>query len=160
MTGQVTVVDTLRTAPPAAPGPDAPLAFTRSHEDALVWLRDHSAVDDVVATNRQCSDVVLGGDPCPQFRWFLPAAVAQRRMFVAGADYAAGLPHPAWVDERVELSRRFVDAPGAVDARALWDAGVRWVVVDLVSTPTRDWAPHGERAFGNDTTVVLRLAQP
>jgi hypothetical protein len=79
---------------------------------------------------------------------------------VAGADYAAEQLHPELVDERVERSRRFVDEPTPADAEVLWNAGVRWVVVDLPSTERRDWTPFAEEAFANDTTVILRLSRP
>ncbi|MEX5719527.1 hypothetical protein [Geodermatophilus maliterrae] len=158
--GSAVVLDTARTPPPAAAQPDGPLAWSPAHEDALVWLREHSAVDDVVATNRQCAGPQQDAAACERHRWFLTAALADRRVYVEGADYIAGVPHPEWVRTRVELSRRFVDAPGADDARVLWDAGVRWVVADLASTGNRDWAPHAEQAFATDTTVVLRLSRP
>ncbi|MQA33313.1 hypothetical protein [Modestobacter roseus] len=158
--GQVALVDTARTPPPVAAAPGAPLAWAPDQAAALVWLRDHSAVDDVVVTNRQCSAPQVGAAPCDRQRWFMTAALAERRTYVEGADYVAGLPHAAWVDERVERSRRFVDAPGEADARVLWDAGVRWVVVDLASTTTRTWSPWAEPAYATDTTVVLRLERP
>jgi hypothetical protein len=81
-------------------------------------------------------------------------------MYVEGADYAIAVHHPAWVDQRVALSRRFVDAPTSRDARTLWAAGVRWVVVDLASTRTRSWASYARPAFTTATTEVLRLDRP
>ncbi|TYP89834.1 hypothetical protein BD833_102311 [Blastococcus xanthinilyticus] len=152
------VVDAARTAPTAAAAPDAPMAWTPEHAEALGWLRENSSADDVVATNRQCSGPGEAAESCGRYRWFLDAALADRRMYVQGADYLAGVPHPDWVQDRIDLSRRFVDAPAARDADALWDAGVRWVVADLASTQNRDWTGFAERAFATDTTVVLRLA--
>jgi hypothetical protein len=81
-------------------------------------------------------------------------------MYVEGADYAISQPHPAWIDRRVALSRRFVDTPGAADAGVLWAAGVRWVVVDLASTTTRSWAPYAQPVETTATTEVLRLNAP
>ena len=157
--GAAVVLDVARTPPPAAAQPDAPMAWSPAHQDALVWLREHAAVDDVVATNRQCSAPQQGAAACGRHRWFLDAALGDRRMYVQGADYIAGVPHPEWVDDRMALSRRFVDTPSRADARVLWDAGVRWVVVDLASTANRDWAPYAEQAFATDTTLVLLLSQ-
>jgi hypothetical protein len=159
-TGLIAAVGTVRAAPPAQAAPQAAGAWTDSHEEALRWLRQNTPQDDVVATNRQCSAPQVGAAACGQARWFLTAALGHRRMYVEGADYAAGMPHPAWVEARVEVSRRFVDAPTRADARVLWDAGVRWVVVDLASTATRDWAPFAERVFADDTTEILRLSRP
>ena len=160
VTGLATVVGTVRAGPPAPAVVNAPGAWTQEHETALRWLRENADRDDVVATNRQCVAPRPAARPCEEHRWFLTAALGQRRMYVEGADYAAGLPLPAWVQDRVDRSRRFADAPAGTDARTLWDAGVRWVVVDLASTRTRAWAPYAEEAFATGATVVLRLARP
>lgn len=159
--GAVGLEGTVRAHRPKAPEADAALAWSAGQRAPLLWLRQHSAVDDIVATNRQCNAVEHPGDECdgPQ-RWFLTAALTGRRMYVEGADYAVAQPHPLWVDERVDLSRRFVDEPTAADAVNLWNAGVRWVVVDLASTYTRTWAPYGEPVVTSPTTVVLRLERP
>jgi hypothetical protein len=82
-------------------------------------------------------------------------------MLIEGSDYAvATRPLPAWVRDRIALSRRFVDQPGERDAVALWTAGVRWVVVDLASTRTRTWSPFARNAFATRTTIILRLDRP
>ncbi|RZU33071.1 hypothetical protein [Blastococcus saxobsidens] len=156
--GQAAVLDSARAPAPAPAAPEAPMAWSPAHAAALDWLRVHSAVDDVVATNRQCSAPGDQAATCGRHRWFLDAALADRRMYVQGADYLDGLPHPAWVRDRIDVSRRFVDAPNEADARMLWDAGVRWVVVDLASTSNRDWGAHAAQAFATDTTVILRLS--
>ena len=160
VTGIVVVADTARRPAPAAPAAGSPLAWTADHADALRWLRENTPQDDVVVTNRQCSGERLGPGPCSDHRWFLTAALGQRRTYVEGAKYVAEQPPPAWVLDRVQLSRRFVDAPTTADARVLWDAGVRWVVVDLASTRNRDWAPFAEPAYATATTEVLRLNRP
>ena len=160
LTGAIDAVDTVRAETRTQVEPNTSGAWTQSHEDALRWLRENSAQDDVVVTNRQCSAPQLGAVECGRARWFLTAALGQRRLYVAGADYAAEQLHPELVDERVERSRRFVDEPTPADAEVLWDAGVRWVVVDLPSTERRDWTPFAEEAFANDTTVILRLSRP
>jgi hypothetical protein len=158
--GTAAVWESLRSPAPADPAAHATGSWTESHEAALRWLRDNAAEDDVVLTNRQCSAPQLGSAECAPQRWFLTAALGQRRMYIEGADYAAGLPHPAWVDDRVALSRRFVDEPTRADAEVLWDDGVRWVVVDLASTTNRNWEEFTEPAFTNGTTHVLRLLRP
>jgi hypothetical protein len=160
VTGLVVTADTARSPVPAPPAAGAPLAWTDSHEQALRWVRENTAQDDVVVTNRQCSGARPGLGPCGDYRWFLTAALGQRRTYVEGADYVASQPPPEWVLDRVQLSRRFVGAPTPADARTLWDAGVRWAVVDLASTPNREWAPYAEEVFATRTTVVLRLTPP
>jgi hypothetical protein len=161
VTGQVLIVDMASAAAPAAPQPTTDLAWSGDQSAPLLWLRQHSKVDDVLATNRQCSSPQLPGQTCRvNERWFLTAALTHRRMYVEGADYANTQPPPAWIDQRVELSRRFVDTPNVADARVLWAAGVRWVVVDLASTYTRSWAGYGEPVYRTPTTIVLRLLKP
>jgi hypothetical protein len=159
--GAVALTDNVRQGPPEALAPNSTRAWTTAHIKALVWLRDHSSTDDIVATNRQCSAPKIGAAPCSQARWFLTAAYSHRRMLIEGSDYAvATRPLPAWVTDRIALSRRFVDQPGERDALALWTAGVRWVVVDLASTHTRTWSPYARSAFSTRTTVILRLNKP
>lgn len=159
--GTVGLVHMARAPRPQAPAAESALAWSDSQRTALLWLRRHSATDDIVATNRQCSVVEHPSDPCEGTqRSFLTAALTGRRMFVEGADYAVAQPHPLWVDERVDISRRFVDEPTAADATNLRNAGVRWVVVDLASTFTRKWSPYALPAFTDPTTVVLRLLGP
>jgi hypothetical protein len=161
VTGQVATVDLARAAAPGTPAPNFDLAWSGSQSAPLLWLRDHSATNDVIATNRQCSAPQPTGQPCRSTqRWFLTAALTHRRMYVEGADYANTQPHPAWIDRRAALSRRFVDTPNKADARALWAAGVRWVVVDLVSTDTRSWSGYGDPVYSTPTTIVLRLLKP
>ncbi|MGZ4623646.1 MAG: hypothetical protein ACXVGD_16315 [Blastococcus sp.] len=161
VTGQFTMVDLARTAAPAAPQPTSDLAWSGDQSAPLLWLREHSSINDVLATNRQCSSPQLPGQTCRvNERWFLTAALTDRRMYVEGADYANTQPPPAWIDQRVELSRRFVDTPNVADARVLWAAGVRWVVVDLASTYTRSWVGYGDPVYRTPTTIVLRLLKP
>jgi hypothetical protein len=161
VTGLFSFVDTARAPGPTEPAADSWLAWSDLQRDAMLWLREHSATDDVVATNRQCSTTELPGHRCPSSqRWFLTAALTGRRMYVEGADYAGSQPHPRWIDQRVQVSRRFVDAPTVADARTLWNAGVRWVVVDLSSTHTRSWTPYADPRYETPTTIILRLDRP
>ena len=156
--GLLVLTDTIREPPPTAPSAGAPLAWTDDHVAALTWLREHSDVDDIVATNRQCS----GARPtCDTSRWFLGAAISQRRMFVEGSAYAVDTaPLPRWVKDRIALSRNFVDEPTEQDTATLWNAGVRWVVVDLASTETRSWSPYARKMRENEVSVILRLNRP
>jgi hypothetical protein len=161
VTGVIAYADLARAPGPSRAAPDDQLAWTDSQRAPLLWLRAHSATDDVVATNRQCNVAVQPGEECPTAqRWFLAAALTHRRMYVEGADYAISQPHPTWIDRRVAVSRRFVDAPDTALARVLWNAGVRWVVVDLASTHTRKWTGFAQPVYTTPTTVVLRLDRP
>jgi hypothetical protein len=160
--GVIAATDHARTSPSAIPAANAPLALSDTQRSALLWLRHHSDPDDIVATNRQCSGPQIGDAvPCPQARWFWTAALTHRRMYIEGVDYAAPtIPPSANETNKVVLSRRFVDQPTEEDARTLWTAGVRWVVVDKASTERRDWAPFATVKHDTVTTDVLRLAEP
>lgn len=160
VTGLIGYVDLARAPGPSHALPYSALAWTDAQRAPLIWLREHSAPDDVVATNRQCDVPENPGEDCPSAeRWFLEAALTHRRMYVEGADYAISQPHPAWIDQRVALSRRFVDRPSLGADRVLWRAGVRWVVVDLASTTTRQWPGFAVPVYTTPTTVVLRLVR-
>lgn len=161
VTGGIGLVELVRAPGPAPALPGRGAAWSEGQRSALRWLQAHSAVDDVVVTNRQCTSPQQGRRHCQgSQRYFLTAALTHRRVYVEGADYAIAKHHPAWVDQRVALSRRFVDVPTTRDARTLWAAGVRWVVVDLASTSTRSWASYARPAFTTATTEVLRLDRP
>jgi hypothetical protein len=159
--GSVTLTDAVRTGRFGPMPANGYQAFTSEHVAALVWLREHSNKNDIVATNRQCSAVQIGSAPCPHARWFLTAAISHRRMYIEGSDYAVSVGAlPQWAKDRVTLSRGFVDRPTRAEADALWTAGVRWVVVDLASTKARNWSPYAQISFANRRSMILRLTAP
>jgi len=155
--GVVTSIYALRTSPSYRAAPTAPNAWTQQHVAANTWLRTHTPQEDIVATNRLCSDARESPPNCDA-RWFFTAAEGRRRMFIEGYGYAIGRRGlPQWAIERIVVSRRFANEPSEADSRTLIKAGVRWVYVDHASTTTRSWAPWGSTAFSNDVASIVRL---
>jgi hypothetical protein len=108
------------------------IPLPKSRVDAARWVRDHSAPDDVIATNVHC----LGyyGDLCDS-RSFWLSAYSERSVLVEGWGFAPrqavlGLA-PFWDPERLTLNDAAFTAPSAEVLRRLHDTyGVRWLVVD------------------------------
>ena len=124
------------------------------YRDALEWLRDESDVDDVVATNRFCSDDAARYPDC-YASWSLVAATTGRRVHVEIPEFAYFVtPKMA---ERVADSIAFVDAPSADTAAKLATASVSWVYVDKAVTVARSWEPWARVEYENDRAAVLRL---
>jgi hypothetical protein len=104
------------------------------------WLRDHSAPDDLVATNAHCR--VPQQKTCDS-RHFWIAAYAERRVLVEGWDYTdrtyeaarrLDVPHwlaPFWDPALLADNDRAFREPSAATVGRLRDAyGVRWLFVD------------------------------
>lgn len=121
---------------------------------ALAWLRRVSAVDDVVATNRFCSDDAARYPGC-YASWSIVAATTGRRVLVEIPEFAYFVtPEMA---ARVEESIAFVDAPSSETAAKLATASVSWVYVDKAVTDARSWEPWARIEYENDRAAVLRL---
>ncbi|MFC4585555.1 hypothetical protein [Sphaerisporangium corydalis] len=130
-------------APPVQDGsvPRATLAAAR-------WLRDHSAEDDLVATNTHCRWGCE--DPCDTQQLWM-AALAERRMLVEGWAYTArnlagwrpgeAIERlPFWDAERLRANDAVFTAPSARAVRVLRERyGVRWLLADrrLLHRPGR-----------------------
>ncbi|MEV0231198.1 hypothetical protein [Nonomuraea sp. NPDC050786] len=139
LTGAGTPAAWLALTPPdpygEAPVRDAPsglLAVSR-------WLRDHSAPDDLVATNTHCR---LGhANPCDS-RAYWTTALTERRVLVEGWGYAARntdgwrpgkavAGRPFWDQERIRANDAVFERPSAQALRTLHDRyGVAWLFVD------------------------------
>src|SRR5690606_11294779 len=66
--------------------PEADLSVSRDQISSARWIRDHSGVDDLVATNRHCT--AAQGDPCDPRRFFV-AAYSERQVLVEGWAYTS-----------------------------------------------------------------------
>lgn len=132
-------------------------SWNRHHREALEWVRTKTPQDDIVASNRVCSDI--DGIPldCAS-RWFLTAAISSRRVLVEGYSYTVG--PTAMVAQRVRDTVAFVDHPTVLSHQELWKQDVRWMVVDKNVTTQRSWIPYAEIEFENDDVAILRLIEP
>ena len=105
------------------------------------WLRDHSAPDDVVATNAHCLRL-WSNETCTNLH-FSMAAYSERRMLVEGWGFTStahvraaelriwvGLV-PYWEPEILAANDAVFNAPSAANVAVLRDRfGVRWLFVD------------------------------
>jgi hypothetical protein len=136
-----------RTNPDLLTGSDA-------HVDALVWLRNNSEVNDIVAVNRFC---IPGIDSCVS-KWFLVTALTHRRALIEGGYFDATDP-PDWASEKIRNSIEFAESPNTTNYRWLLKQNVSWVVVDHESQVSglRNWEPYGVSAYSNDLVTIVRL---
>jgi hypothetical protein len=136
-----------RTNPDLLTGSDA-------HVDALVWLRNNSELNDIVAVNRFC---IPGIDSCVS-KWFLVTALTHRRALIEGGYFDATEP-PDWASEKIRNSIEFAESPNTTNYLWLSKQNVSWVVVDHESQVSglRNWEPYGVSAYSNDLVTIVRL---
>lgn len=103
------------------------------------WLREHSDPEDIVATNAHCVTEVT--DPCWNMSFWM-SAYTERRFLVEGWGYAprtsrAGAEQKKWVGsipfwdpDLLALNDAAFSAPDQPTLAALWNRGVRWLLVD------------------------------
>jgi hypothetical protein len=136
------------------------ISLPKSRVDAARWVRDHSAPNDVVATNVHC----LGyyGDVCDS-RSFWLSAYSERSVLVEGWGFAPrqavlGLA-PFWDQTRLTYNDAAFTAPSAEVLRRLHDTyGVRWLVVDRnVGAESADLPTLAEQTYDNGRLAVYRL---
>lgn len=136
------------------------ILLPKSRVDAARWVRDHSAPDDVVATNVHC----LGyyGDLCDS-RSFWLSAYSERSVLVEGWGFAprqatVGLA-PFWDQDRLTLNDVAFTAPSAEVLSRLRDTyGVRWLVVDRqVGVESPDLGTLADREYDNGRVAVFHL---
>ncbi|WP_216215792.1 hypothetical protein [Amycolatopsis aidingensis] len=128
----------------------AGLRITRDDIAAGNWLARHTAPEDVLATNRVCTQeqpTEQLPEPC-QAKTFTLSALAGRTVEVAGWAYASRnlerawesteryTMQPFWAPERLRRELRAFTHPSRATLRALSEAGVRWLVADKRGAPT------------------------
>lgn len=129
---------------------------SKDHIAALTWLRNHSNVDDVVATNRFC---IPGIESCIS-KWFLVSALSHRRMLIEGGYFDATQP-PSWAADKIKYSQDFAEHSTRKGTDWLVNHGVSWVFVDYVaqSSGIRTWEPYGTTMFSNSAVSIVKLHQ-
>lgn len=175
--GLVPLAEDLRDWSPAGArvgvGP-LPTAVHSSEVEALRWLRDHSAADDIVMTNLHCEGAVRDG--CPRRR-FTVAAYSERGVLVEGWGYTrgAGRTYARLLDEGREanystvpfqdpdllaLNDGFLTRPDAQSAARLWRLGVRWIVLYDRAPHAGSLAPFVRERVRTPSLTVLELLPP
>ncbi|MEV1170001.1 hypothetical protein [Nonomuraea sp. NPDC049784] len=134
------------------------------------WLRDHSAPDDIVATNTHCR---LGYEnPCDS-RAYWTAALTERRVLVEGWAYAARntdgwspgeamAGRPFWDRERIRANDAVFEHPSKEAVRLLRDRyGVRWLLADeRRSAPGSALGSFASPRFRSGGFGVYQVGQP
>jgi hypothetical protein len=121
-----------------APVRARPAPWPEGTRPAADWLREHSAPDDLVATNAHCR---FPRTPCDNLHfWF--SAFAERRFLVEGWGYTpsanriqsrTGMPGneiPYWDQPTLATNDAAFHRPDAVTVGRLTELGVRWLFVD------------------------------
>jgi hypothetical protein len=137
---------------------------TRELHEGLVWVRERTPTDAVLAVN--VHDTNRG-----RFDNFVPAALAERRVFLGGWLYsiltgettpdevARGAEHP--FPERMRVNDGVFAGDAEAAAALVRDHGVDYLVVDkLHAHPDPRVAHLGEIVFSNAAVDVVRLRRP
>lgn len=128
---------------------------------AALWVRDHAASSDVVATNAHCYGQ---GDQC-ESRHFWVSALTERRVLVEGWAYPEGFrpgltrTSPFWDMDRYEANEAVFDDPSdAAVARLRDEWGVRWLVVDrTMGVESPELREHATLELELDDAAVYRI---
>jgi hypothetical protein len=131
--------------------------------DAARVVRDASATDDVVATNRHC----FGPPEACDARQFTVSALSERRVLVEGWAYPDGRDpnrewsrtNPFWSAERYAENEVVFSAPTQQSVEHLLAAyGVRWLVVDrTVAQESPDLVRYAELVWESPGAAVYRI---
>jgi hypothetical protein len=141
-------------------GAYAPITLPKSRVDAARWVRDHSAPNDVVATNVHCMGYF--GTTCdPRSFWL--SAYSERRVLVEGWSFAPRMAlngfGPFWDQAKLAVNDAAFTAPTAAllnDLRTKY--GVRWLVVDRqVAAESPELARLADKVYDNRRLAVYAL---
>ncbi|MEH1011761.1 hypothetical protein V6U90_01355 [Micromonospora sp. CPCC 206060] len=144
-------------------GAYAVVPMPASRVGAARWVRDHSAPDDVIATNAHCRAVVNGWCDARSF-WL--SAYAERAVLLEGWSFAprmvsrpGGAYAPFWDQELLRANDAAFTAPTAAGLADLRDRhGVRWLVADHEVGPVAtELGQLAEPVFANGRISVYRL---
>ncbi len=164
--GIATVANTATMTIPKRPVPPQAQEVSRGQIDAARWIRDHSAIDDLVITNRHCSTPVAPYH-CDSRR-FVVSAFSERQVLVEGwtgtprastlAPVGAGAIFVSyWKPDLLALNDGFIARPDAIAAARLRELGVRWVLVDFTRPHAGTLEPYAHLKFRTRDAEVYQL---
>jgi hypothetical protein len=145
-------------------------AISQGQIDVARYIRDHSAIDDLVMTNRHCVYPRRPFDGCDSRRW-LVTAFSERQSLVEGwtaTPKATRIaPHGRdsitvnyWKPDVLRLNDGFIAAPTAEAHRRLWELGVRWVYVENTIKHADSLAPYAVERFATGDASAWELLPP
>jgi hypothetical protein len=116
------------------------------------FIRVSSGESDLVATNHLFDP---SGNPLSDFSL---AVWAEREFLILGPRFGGEIIGRK--SEAIENSMQFADSPTTDTCRPLEEAGVRWFVVDLQLTDTREWSVCAEEVFRAGDFILLSMRYP
>ena len=91
--------------------------------EALGWMRDNVALDEIVATNRNLCGTLLSCEFNETHQ--IISAFAGRQVFIEGPRFLNGArDYPDWANDRIRSSLNFSSSPSSENARTLTAEGV------------------------------------
>ena len=133
------------------------ISGSNQYRNLLLWLRDNSKQEDLVATNRYCSISNESPSSCRAI-WSLTSAITGRQMLSEGTwttNIISGFEDEA--EKRRNVVENFVNLPTKETHALLVDYRVRWVVADYAVTNARSWGKFAEVRFENKAGAILEL---
>lgn len=125
---------------------------TQDIQTIAARLKQVSRESDLIATNHLFS--IQGG----ALSDFSLAAWSGREFLILGPRFGGEIIGRK--AEAIENSMQFADAPTTVTCRPLEEAGVRWFIVDLQLTDTRNWSVCAEEIFRAGDFTLLSMRHP
>lgn len=146
----------------------APATPTTSYEfrDAMLWLKNNSKQDDLVATNFIAGKKVRDFFTSAKFPSsnLAISAVSRRRVLIEGDAWGnVGLvfnerqPIPRWLQDRLMMSHQFGWQPNNKTAEYMKQMNIAWFVVDKSKQMPTTWEPYARIAFENTEVIILKL---
>jgi hypothetical protein len=129
----------------------APSVANAERSTCLEFVKNESASDAIIASTMWR----FGADEFAE-KWYIATAVSERRSYLDGPLYVQN-PRSEWLAARVELTKRFAEAPDADDLAELRSWNVKYFIVDKAWPHTDDWAGFGSVLFGNPSCAVVAL---
>jgi hypothetical protein len=147
-----------------------PNAVTQGQIDVARYIRDHSAVDDIVMTNRHCSVPRAPYHGCDSRRWIV-TAFSERQALVEGWTATPRATRIApngrdsitvdyWKPDILRLNDGFTTAPTAQAQRRLWDLGVRWIYLENTMPHAATLEPYAVQRFSTADASAWQLLPP
>lgn len=129
----------------------APSVANAERSTCLEFVLNESGSDAIIASTMWR----FGADEFAE-KWYIATAVSERRSYLDGPLYVQN-PRSEWLAARVELTKRFAEAPNADDLAELRSWNVEYFIVDKAWPHTDNWSGFGSVLFDNPSCAVVAL---
>ena len=129
------------------------------------WVKDHTPIDTVMATNRQCTSPGALPPNCPSTA-FTVSALASRQALFEGRSFSVtqevdiSAPRFQWARDLMMNSYEFGLHPTKSELNFLWSRGVRYFWVDHLVPHAATWSPYASVVYENSAATILKLHPP